>query len=44
MFLPGERKKACREDEGSEGRCSARGDDGEYPLDTDSLDDSEEGE
>ncbi|TYI77458.1 hypothetical protein E1A91_D06G142900v1 [Gossypium mustelinum] len=37
-------KKACREDEGSEGRCSARGDDGEYPLDTDSLDDSEEGE
>ncbi|PPS12892.1 hypothetical protein GOBAR_AA07731 [Gossypium barbadense] len=37
-------KKACREDEGSEGRCSARSDDGEYPLDTDSLDDSEEGE
>ncbi|KAK8554083.1 hypothetical protein V6N13_073000 [Hibiscus sabdariffa] len=37
-------KKACREDEGSEGRCSVRSDDGEYPLDTDSLDDSEEGE
>ncbi|KAE8726498.1 pentatricopeptide repeat-containing family protein [Hibiscus syriacus] len=37
-------KKACREDEGSEGRCSARSDDGEYPLDTDSLDGSEEGE
>ncbi|KAE8666112.1 pentatricopeptide repeat-containing family protein [Hibiscus syriacus] len=37
-------KKACRGDEGSEGRCSARSDDGEYPLDTDSLDGSEEGE
>ncbi|GMI65759.1 hypothetical protein like AT3G11760 [Hibiscus trionum] len=37
-------KKDCREDEGSEGRCSARSDDGEYPLDTDSLDDFEEGE
>ncbi|KHG09255.1 Structural maintenance of chromosomes flexible hinge domain-containing 1 [Gossypium arboreum] len=37
-------KKACREDYGSEGRCSARSDDGEYPLDTDSLDDFEEGE
>ncbi|KAK9016438.1 hypothetical protein V6N11_078938 [Hibiscus sabdariffa] len=37
-------KKACREDEGSDGRCSARSDDGEYPLDTDSLDDFEEGE
>ncbi|KAE8664186.1 pentatricopeptide repeat-containing family protein [Hibiscus syriacus] len=37
-------KKACREDEVSEGRCSARSDDGEYPLDTDSLDDFEEGE
>ncbi|XP_022748143.1 uncharacterized protein LOC111297788, partial [Durio zibethinus] len=37
-------KKACREDESSEGRCSARSDDGEYPLDTDSLDDFEEGE
>ncbi|KAE8733980.1 pentatricopeptide repeat-containing family protein [Hibiscus syriacus] len=33
-------KKACREDDGSEGRCSARSD-GEYPLDTDSLDDFE---
>ncbi|KAL4311449.1 hypothetical protein GQ457_01G014670 [Hibiscus cannabinus] len=37
-------KKACREDDGSEGRCYARSDDGEYPLDTDSLDDFEEGE
>ncbi|XVE96264.1 hypothetical protein REPUB_Repub02eG0205900 [Reevesia pubescens] len=37
-------KKACREDEVSEGRCSARSDDSEYPLDTDSLDDFEEGE
>ncbi|TYI03930.1 hypothetical protein ES332_A11G377500v1 [Gossypium tomentosum] len=37
-------KKACREDEGSEGRCSARSDDGEYPLDTDSLDEFDEGE
>ncbi|EOY08523.1 hypothetical protein QUC31_010824 [Theobroma cacao] len=37
-------KKACREDECSEGRCSARSDDGEYPLDTDSLDDFDEGE
>ncbi|KAE8671669.1 pentatricopeptide repeat-containing family protein [Hibiscus syriacus] len=37
-------KKACREDGGSEGRCSAKSDDGEYPLDTDSLDDFEEGE
>ncbi|XP_027352086.1 uncharacterized protein LOC113862957 isoform X2 [Abrus precatorius] len=38
-------KKACREEEGSEGRCS-RSEDGEYnyPLDTDSLDDSEEGD
>ncbi|KAK9041363.1 hypothetical protein V6N11_016466 [Hibiscus sabdariffa] len=37
-------KKDCQEDEGSEGRCSARSDDGEYPLDTDSFDDFEEGE
>ncbi|KAJ8754481.1 hypothetical protein K2173_005642 [Erythroxylum novogranatense] len=39
-------KKACREDEGSESRCSARSDDGEYnyPFDSDSLDDFEEGE
>lgn len=37
-------KKACREDDGSEGKCSARSDDGEYPLDTDSLDDFDEGE
>lgn len=39
-------KKACREEEGSEGRCSARSDDGEYnyPFDSDSLDDFEEGE
>ncbi|XP_041024816.1 uncharacterized protein LOC121265308 [Juglans microcarpa x Juglans regia] len=36
-------KKACREDEGSEGRCSARSEDGEYnyPFDTDSLEDFE---
>ncbi|KAL3536011.1 hypothetical protein ACH5RR_004472 [Cinchona calisaya] len=34
-------KKACREEEGSEGRCSAKSEDGEYayPFDTDSLDD-----
>ncbi|MBA0687761.1 hypothetical protein Goari_015269 [Gossypium aridum] len=37
-------KKACRDDEESEGRCSARSDDGEYPLDTDSLDEFDEGE
>ena len=40
-------KKACREEEGSEGRCSARSEDGEYnyPFDSDSLDDDfEEGE
>lgn len=39
-------KKACREEEGSEGRCSARSEDGEYnyPFDSDSLDDFEDGE
>ncbi|EEF38291.1 uncharacterized protein LOC8259776 [Ricinus communis] len=39
-------KKACREEEGSEGRCSARSEDDEYnyPFDSDSLDDFEEGE
>ncbi|KAL6336158.1 hypothetical protein AAG906_011040 [Vitis piasezkii] len=39
-------KKACREEEGSEGRCSARSEDGDYtyPFDSDSLDDFEEGE
>lgn len=39
-------KKACREEEGSEGRCSARSEDAEYtyPFDTDSLDDFDEGE
>ncbi|CAN1133883.1 hypothetical protein LINPERHAP2_LOCUS7929 [Linum perenne] len=39
-------KKACREEEGSEGRSSARSEDGEYnyPFDSDSLDDFEEGE
>lgn len=39
-------KKACREEEGSEGRCSARSEDGEdnYPFDSESLDDLEEGE
>ncbi|PON42086.1 EEIG1/EHBP1 N-terminal domain containing protein [Parasponia andersonii] len=38
-------KKACREGEGSDGRCSAKSD-GEYnyPFDSDSLDDFEEGE
>ena len=34
-------KKACREEEGSEGRCSRSED---YPLDSDSLDDFEEGD
>ncbi|WCJ34161.1 hypothetical protein M5689_015482 [Euphorbia peplus] len=39
-------KKACREEEGSDGRCSVRSDDGEYnyPFDTDSVDEYEEGE
>ncbi|KAK3227047.1 hypothetical protein Dsin_006909 [Dipteronia sinensis] len=39
-------KKACREEEGSEGRCSARSEDGEYnyPFDSDSLEEFEEGE
>ncbi|XP_057978626.1 uncharacterized protein LOC131165024 [Malania oleifera] len=39
-------KKACHEEEGSEGRCSARSEDGEYayPFDSDSLEDFEEGE
>uniref|UniRef100_A0A6M2EWY5 C2 NT-type domain-containing protein n=1 Tax=Populus davidiana TaxID=266767 RepID=A0A6M2EWY5_9ROSI len=41
-------KKACREEEGSEGRCSVRSEDGEdnynYPFDCESLDDLEEGE
>ncbi|KAJ7976224.1 EEIG1/EHBP1 N-terminal domain containing protein [Quillaja saponaria] len=39
-------KKACCEEEGSEGRCSAKSDDGDcnYPFDSDSLDDYEEGE
>ncbi|XP_044509273.1 uncharacterized protein LOC123228110 isoform X2 [Mangifera indica] len=39
-------KKACREEECSEGRCSARSEDGEYsyPFDSDSLEDFEEGE
>ncbi|KAJ7971695.1 EEIG1/EHBP1 N-terminal domain containing protein [Quillaja saponaria] len=39
-------KKACREEEGSEGRCSARSDDGDYnyPFDSDSLDEFEEGD
>ncbi|XP_042476038.1 uncharacterized protein LOC122057812 [Macadamia integrifolia] len=34
-------KKACHEEEGSEGRCSPRSEDGDctYPFDTDSLDD-----
>ncbi|KAF9664852.1 hypothetical protein SADUNF_Sadunf16G0061100 [Salix dunnii] len=39
-------KKACREEEGSEGRCSVRSEDGEdnYNYDSESLDDLEEGE
>ncbi|CAK7342093.1 unnamed protein product [Dovyalis caffra] len=39
-------KKACREEDGSEGRFSARSEDGEdnYPFDSESLDDLEEGE
>ncbi|KAG6638196.1 hypothetical protein I3843_10G019300 [Carya illinoinensis] len=39
-------KKACREEEGSDGRCSARSEDSEYnyPFDTDSLEDFEDGE
>ncbi|KAJ8574168.1 hypothetical protein K7X08_025973 [Anisodus acutangulus] len=39
-------KKACREEEGSEERCSARSEDGEYayPFDSDSNDEYEEGE
>lgn len=39
-------KKACHEGEGSDGRCSARSEDGEYTsqFDSDSLDDFEEGE
>ncbi|KAF6169985.1 hypothetical protein GIB67_034377 [Kingdonia uniflora] len=39
-------KKACREEEDSEGRCSARSEDAEYtyPFDTESLDDLDDGE
>ncbi|XP_062166231.1 uncharacterized protein LOC133872668 [Alnus glutinosa] len=39
-------KKACREEDSSEGRCSARSEDGEYnyTFDSDSLDDFEDGE
>ncbi|KAF5750599.1 hypothetical protein HS088_TW03G00938 [Tripterygium wilfordii] len=39
-------KKACREEEGSEGRCSESSEDAEYnyPFDTDSPDDYGEGE
>ncbi|XP_027365827.1 uncharacterized protein LOC113872459 isoform X2 [Abrus precatorius] len=39
-------KKACREEEGSEGNFSARSEDGEYnyPFDSDSLDDFEDGD
>ncbi|KAM3266275.1 hypothetical protein T459_03354 [Capsicum annuum] len=39
-------KKACREEEGSEERCSARSEEGEYayPFDSDSSDEYEEGE
>lgn len=39
-------KKACREEEGSEGRCSAKSEEGEYayPFDSESADDFDEGE
>lgn len=39
-------KKACREEEGSDGRCSARSEEGDYnyPFDSESLDEFEEGE
>ncbi|KHN35920.1 hypothetical protein glysoja_037806 [Glycine soja] len=39
-------KKACHEEEGSEGNFSARSEDGEYnyPFDSDSLDEFEEGD
>ncbi|PIN01734.1 hypothetical protein CDL12_25759 [Handroanthus impetiginosus] len=39
-------KKACREEEGSEGRSSAKSEEGEYtyPFDSDSLEEFEEGE
>nr|DAD28997.1 TPA_asm: hypothetical protein HUJ06_030465 [Nelumbo nucifera] len=39
-------KKAFHEEEGSEGRCSARSDNADciYPFDTDSLDDFDDGE
>ncbi|KAH6817616.1 structural maintenance of chromosomes flexible hinge domain protein, partial [Perilla frutescens var. frutescens] len=39
-------KKACLEEEGSEGRCSAKSEDSEYayPFDSDSLEEYEEGE
>ncbi|KAH7661660.1 NT-type C2 domain-containing protein [Dioscorea alata] len=37
-------KKTCRDDEGSEGKCSTRSEDGEYayPFDSDSLDDDDD--
>lgn len=39
-------KKACREEEGSEGRCSAKSEDGDYayPFDTDSQEEFDERE
>ncbi|XP_073066806.1 uncharacterized protein [Primulina eburnea] len=38
-------KKACREEEGSDGRCSVKSEgDYAYPADSDSLEDSEDGE
>nr|XP_009771276.1 PREDICTED: uncharacterized protein LOC104221840 isoform X2 [Nicotiana sylvestris] len=49
-FLKGlsarQHKKACHEEEGSDGRNSVRSEDTDYgyPLDTDSFDDSEEGD
>ncbi|KAF9595475.1 hypothetical protein IFM89_000393 [Coptis chinensis] len=45
-YVSTRRAKKAREEEDSEGRCSARSDDADvtYPFDTDSLDDCEEGE
>ncbi|GAB4834148.1 hypothetical protein Ancab_032412 [Ancistrocladus abbreviatus] len=39
-------KKACRQEEGSEGKCSSRSEDGDltYPFDSDSLEEFEGGE
>ncbi|KAL2900944.1 EH domain-binding protein 1, partial [Bienertia sinuspersici] len=37
-------KKSCREEDGSEGRCSSRSEDGDYLFDSDSFDEFGEGE